>query len=277
MNRSVVTSSLPTIALVGRTNVGKSTLFNRLLEKQKALVSDISGTTRTRNIGVMYWRGTAIRVIDTGGLTYEKEYLFEQEVIEQSELAFTDADVVVFVVDVQTGILPQEEKLAARLRKLNKPVIVAANKVDSDHWRSPAMLQAAMQLGFGEPTPISASNGSGVGDMLDVVFEKLPQTEHQHDDPRLIAKVALIGKPNVGKSSLLNAFAGSEEVIVSEMPHTTRESFDIDVLFEDKQFRIIDTAGIRKRLRWKAVWKSLVYKTVFAQLKKQMLVCLCLM
>ncbi len=242
---------MPTIALVGRTNVGKSTLFNRLLEKQKALVSDVSGTTRTRNIGVMHWRGTPIRVIDTGGLTYEKEYLFEQEVIDQSELALTDADVVLFVVDIQTGILPQEEELANRLRKLNKPVVVVANKADTRKWRTPAMTQSSMALGFGEPFTISATGGGGIGDMLDHVYEQLPNTDHQHDSENLIAKVALIGKPNVGKSSLLNAFAGSDEVIVSEMPHTTRESFDIDVQYEDKKFRIIDTAGIRKKAKVK--------------------------
>ncbi len=244
-------TTYPTIALVGRTNVGKSTLFNRLIEKQKALVSDVSGTTRTRNTGILYWRGEAIMVVDTGGLTFENELLFEREVLEQSELALAEADVVVFVVDVQIGTLPQEKELAKRLRKLNKPVVVVANKADTDNWRTHAFSHEWSALGFGDPLPVSAANGSGIGDMLDAVHQLLPlRQDHSCALEREIAaRVTIIGKPNVGKSSLLNALAGAREVIVSEIPHTTRESFDVDILHDDKYFRFIDTAGIRKKAR----------------------------
>lgn len=251
---------IPTVALVGRTNVGKSTLFNRLIGERKALTSDISGTTRTRNIGTTYWRAMPMTVVDTGGLTYEKNLPFEEQVIAQAERAIADADAVVFVLDVQTGILPQERALAKRLQKLKKPIILVANKADSTKWRNASLEENWGALGFGtRPMLISAANGSGIGDMLEAVYNALPAPYHeqqqQEDAPKpredepVVAQVAIIGRPNVGKSSLLNALAGSDEVIVSEIAHTTRESFDIDVVHEEKRYRIIDTAGIRRKNR----------------------------
>ncbi|MEK7647838.1 MAG: ribosome biogenesis GTPase Der [Patescibacteria group bacterium] len=262
MNR-VRTQPLPTIALVGRTNVGKSTLFNRIVEAKKALTSDIAGTTRTRNIANYWWRGREIRAIDTGGLTYDDSLPFEKEILEQVERGIKDADVVLFVLDVQTGILAQERELARRLRKVGKPVVIAINKVDSVKWRKRSEDENWKALGFGEPFFVSASSGSGVGDLLDSIHHKLPKEivipdemieEVKHLAPGekpegIVARIALLGKPNVGKSSLLNSLAGADEVIVSEVAHTTRETFIIDVQHEGKKFQIVDTAGIRRKAR----------------------------
>ncbi len=244
----------PIIALVGRTNVGKSTLFNRLIEENKALVSDIEGTTRTRNVAQMFWRGIPISVVDTGGLTLTKDLLFEKEVVDQAERAVVDADVILFMVDVQAGIITPEKKVAAMLRKNAKKVILIGNKADAKKHRLTAVGQGWEQFGFGEPMLVSAKNGSGVGDALDAAFKLLP-TKYTRKNAKKVAsddvtaKVTLLGKPNVGKSSLLNALTGDEEVIVSDVPHTTRESFDIDITYNDKVFRIIDTAGIRRKSR----------------------------
>lgn len=245
---------LPTMALVGRTNVGKSTLFNRLIEERKALTSDVSGTTRTRNIGICYWRGLPIRTIDTGGLTYEENLPFEKEVIEQAERAVKDADVILFVVDIQSGLLAQEQQLARRLHKLKKPVLLVGNKADSTKFRNRSLETNWSKFGFGFPLLVSAVNGSGTGDLLEAVYDALPKQYTQQketlpvaaDEP-VVASVAVLGKPNVGKSSLLNAMAGSDEVIVSDVAHTTRETFDVNVLHEEKRFRVIDTAGIRRK------------------------------
>jgi GTPase len=253
MNR-VRSTYLPTIALVGRTNVGKSTLFNRIVESKKALTSDIAGTTRTRNIAPFWWRGREVRAVDTGGLTYDDALPFEKEILEQVERGIADADVVVFVLDVQTGILAQERELARRLRKVGKPVVIAVNKVDSMKWRKRSEDENWKALGFGGPHFVSASSGSGVGDLLDAVYEKLPEEKPRKSEDELpiepndvVARIALLGKPNVGKSSLLNALAGANEVIVSDIAHTTRETFIIDVQHEGKKFQIIDTAGIRRK------------------------------
>lgn len=167
----IIDHSLPTVALVGRVNVGKSSLFNRIMEARQAIVSDVPGTTRTRNVGEAVWRGKQFRLVDTGGLTFSEDVPLEEEIIHQTELALREADVIVFVTDIQAGILPQEKELARRLLKKEKvkPIILVANKADNKALYTRVHDREWMQLGFGAPIPVSAANGSNVGDFLDFV------------------------------------------------------------------------------------------------------------
>lgn len=263
---SVYNSNLPTIALVGRVNVGKSTLFNKLTEESKAIVSTIAGTTRTNNEGTIIWRGENLKIIDTGGLTFDEDIPLEQDIIAQSKKAMELADVIFFVTDAQVGILPQEMELAKILRKEEKPIFILANKADSEKKDFNLYTGDWQKLGLGEPKPISAANGRGLGDLLDEVYymfkdsEKSPKlVDHHYSE---IIDIALIGKPNVGKSSLFNQIIGEDKVIVSEMAHTTREPHDTLVEYtyldtdEDgneiektQKINFIDTAGIRRKSR----------------------------
>lgn len=238
--------------------MGKSTLFNRLIEEQKAIVSNIPGTTRTNNEGLVLWRGQYLRFIDTGGLTFDKTFPLEPDIQKQSARAVVEADLVIFVTDGRTGVLPQDRTYAKRLRTLTKaPILVVANKVDnatvekklaSDDWRG---------LGFAEPFTISAANGRKLGDFLDLVMEHLPEKkeipvdgedgEIEKPEGDVSIRVSIIGKPNVGKSSLFNKLIGEDKVIVSPMPHTTREPHDTLVMYEDQPIVFVDTAGIRRK------------------------------
>lgn len=246
---------LPTIAIVGRTNVGKSTLFNRLTEKRKALISPLPGTTRTSNIAEFLWRGEKYRLIDTGGLDFEKKYLFEKEIKKQIEKALSEAQVIIFLVDLRTGLLPQEKEWTKKmLRHLPVPIILAGNKADNLKIRHNVYDKEWKKLGFGEPLPISAANGSGVGDLLDEVIKTLEHlnTETLQQKNNLTIppiRVSIIGRPNVGKSTLFNALIGEERVIVSPVPHTTRESHDTLILKDNEPFLFVDTAGIRRHSR----------------------------
>lgn len=255
--------ALPVVALVGRVNVGKSTLFNRLIEEDKAIVSNIPGTTRTRNEGRVLWRGTEFEIIDTGGLTFSDDILLEEDIIAQTKQALDVADVVVFVTDGEVGILPQERELIKLLRKKNLPILLVANKVDSKKIEQRVELSEWAALGLGKPFMISAANGRNVGNFLDLIYETFssiseepiaPRTKEEIEgDDRI--KISLIGKPNVGKSSLFNKLIGEERVIVSDMAHTTREPYDTDVVYEHKmgdevkeqQITFLDTAGIRRK------------------------------
>lgn len=258
-NREIVQNKLPVVALVGRVNVGKSTLFNRLTAEQKALVSDIPGTTRTNNEGSVTWRGKQFQVIDTGGLTFDESVPLEEDIIEQSQKAIKKADVVVFVTDAASGILPQEYELARRLQKIqNKPVILVANKSDNPRTESNIYSKEWMKLGFGTPIPVSANSGRNLGDFLDHLYtvlkkiSKNPKVEKIKED---VIKISIIGKPNVGKSSLFNKIIGEDKVIVNDMAHTTREPHDTYMEYEYKQgsktkkqiFCFVDTAGIRRK------------------------------
>ncbi len=244
---------IPTVALVGRVNVGKSSLFNRIVEKHHALVSDIPGTTRTRNIAVASWRGKNFRLIDTGGLTFSDEIALEEDIIKQTEIAIKEADVIIFVTDIQAGILPQEKELAKRLlRNLkNKPVLFVANKADNISLYSRIYDQEWLQLALGKPLPVSAANGSNVGDLLDLVYKELGKLGVRPKKAREVQpiKVAIMGRPNVGKSSLFNKLIGEERVIVSAMPHTTREPHDTLVEIDGQHLLFIDTAGIRRKTK----------------------------
>lgn len=259
---SLYKDNLPVIVLVGRVNVGKSTLFNKLIEEHKAIVSDVPGTTRTPNEGVILWRGTYTRVIDTGGLTFTDTIPLEQAILRQSEIAMKRADVILFVTDAQTGILPQEKELAKRLRRINrKPVLLIANKADNNRIRQEVNVQEWMKLGLGEPFMISAASSYHVGDLLDHIYEVLNKTNVQPQSERIekekTIRISIIGKPNVGKSSLFNKLIGEEKVIVSDLAHTTREPHDTTVRYPhtlglgtvEEQLTFIDTAGIRRKAK----------------------------
>ncbi|MBI5222129.1 MAG: ribosome biogenesis GTPase Der [Candidatus Magasanikbacteria bacterium] len=268
-------NNLPTVALVGRVNVGKSTLFNRLTEKNQALVSAIPGTTRTNNEGLVLWRGKYFKLIDTGGLTFDEKIHLETDIIKQSEKAMAEADIIIMVADARDGVLPQEKELAKRVRRLaDKPILFIANKADSNKIARGLYAPEWLRLGLGEPLPVSAANGRNTGDLLDAIFKKLkklkknPKTKTAEKE---IIQVCLIGKPNVGKSSLFNKLIGQEKVIVSPIAHTTREPHDTLVSYEEKindknetfLINFIDTAGIRRKanvageLEQKGIGKSI--------------------
>lgn len=255
--------NLPTVALVGRVNVGKSTLFNRLIEENKAIVSPVPGTTRTSNEGIIIWRGKNIRIIDTGGLTFTDDVPLEQDILKQSERAMKEADIVLFVADAQDGILPQERQLAKRMRRItHKPVIFIANKVDKQSLEYNLNDQEWLKLGLGVPFPVSGANGRNTGDLLDLIYKTLSKIKAlpkkpSSKKPAEIINVSLIGKPNVGKSSLFNKLIGQEKVIVNPMAHTTREPHDTLVEYEHEVegknkttlINFVDTAGIRRKNR----------------------------
>ncbi len=250
----IIDQNLPTVALVGRVNVGKSALFNRIMEERQALVSDIPGTTRTRNVGIASWRGKNFRLIDTGGLTFSEDVPLEDDIIKQTEIALRESDLIVFVTDIQSGLLPQERELAKKLLKKNKdkPIILVANKADDVLSRTKIYEREWLGLGLGEPIPVSAANGSNVGDLLDLIysnFNKLSRRPKKVKETAAPIKVALMGRPNVGKSSLFNKLIGEERVIVNPMPHTTREPHDILVAVDGQPLLFIDTAGIRRKAK----------------------------
>jgi GTP-binding protein len=246
MPANVKIHATPSVALVGRKNVGKSSLFNRLIEARQALVSDIPGTTRDVGIGTAVWRGQMLTILDTGGLDIIKKDEIEVNVRKQALRAAKKAHVIVFVGDAQTGPLSTDILLAKELRKAGKPVVLAVNKADSASIRR-EIGNEWKKLGLGEPIAISAANGGGTGDLLDMVFEALKGEELPLDDIEPMATIAMLGRPNVGKSSLLNALIGEERVIVSEVPHTTREPQDTLLFYQDSPILVVDTAGIRKR------------------------------
>ncbi|HEV8229625.1 MAG TPA: ribosome biogenesis GTPase Der [Candidatus Limnocylindria bacterium] len=233
------------VAVVGRPNVGKSTLFNRIVGERVAIVEDVPGTTRDRIYATAEWRGREFSLIDTGGLDDPKAGEMEAAVRRQAEAAIAEADVVLFVVDAQSGILPVEHDVADQLRRSGKPVILVANKADS--WRGEAQAAEFYELGLGEVFAVSAIQGHGTGDLLDVVVERLPPPEVEAESAD--ARIAIVGRPNVGKSSFLNALAGEERAVVNEVPGTTRDSIDTTVDFHGRRVVLVDTAGIRRRGR----------------------------
>ena len=241
---------IPTIAIVGRSNVGKSTLWNRLTESGKAIVSSVSHTTRDRNYGVVLWRGLAIQVVDTGGMDAEQGSEIGRGILAQAELAIKEADIVLFVVDAKAGVHPEDLDLARRIQKVHKHVLIVANKVDTARSISRTTTQEMFALGLGEPLAISASTSLGIGDLLDTIYQKL-EARGKHpvpiEDDEKGLKIVLMGRPNVGKSSIMNAILGEERVIVSPIPHTTREPQDTTFEWHEQSITIIDTAGMRKR------------------------------
>jgi GTPase len=238
----------PTVAIIGRTNVGKSSLFNKMLEKPKALVSDIVGTTRDRNEGECLWRGKIINLVDTGGLDIDDSDEIEKNTAKQAELAMKKADLILFVVDLKVGAMPQEKTLATILRESKKPIIVVGNKGERHADRLSVNDPQWQFAGLPSPIAVSAARGMGVGDLLDVIYEALTEIGKPPVDPIEIEaiNVAVIGKPNVGKSTLLNSILGEERFITSPIAHTTREPNDTLVTVNDRRYLFIDTAGMRK-------------------------------
>ena len=245
--RAVPGNVLPTVAIVGRPNVGKSTLFNRLVRRRQAIVRGEPGTTRDRNYATTEWRGQHFSVIDTGGLLGEQlTGPFADSVAEQVEQAVSEADAIVLVVDVQAGPLPADEDVAALLREVAQPVTVCANKSDNDALASEA--SQFFSLGLGEPVAISAHHGRWIDDLLDRVTTGLAVAEPMEDDD-VACRLAIVGRPNVGKSSLVNALLRDERMIVSEVPGTTRDAVDTLLSFDGQRVSLVDTAGIRRRGR----------------------------
>jgi GTP-binding protein len=234
----------PVVAIVGRPNVGKSTIFNRLIGDRLAIVEDKPGVTRDRIYGVSDWNGKSFSVIDTGGIEIDGEDQLLKSIRMQAELAIEEADVIVFMVDAKTGITLADEEVAQMLFRSGKPIVVAVNKVDN--IKKMEDIYEFYSLGFGDPIGISGSHGTGIGDLLDAIVISLPDlVDEEYDDD--VIKVALIGRPNVGKSSLVNAILGEERVIVSDVPGTTRDAIDTPFERDGQRYVIIDTAGMRKR------------------------------
>jgi GTP-binding protein len=231
------------VAIVGRPNVGKSTLFNRLVGERVAIVEDLPGTTRDRIYATAEWRAREFALVDTGGLDDPKAGPMEAAVRSQAETAIDEADVVLFVVDAKAGILPVEHDVADRLRRTAKPVLVVANK--SDSWRGEAQAAEFYALGLGEVHTVSALQGTGTGDLLDAVVAALPPD--RTEDEAFGARIAIIGRPNVGKSSFLNAVVGGPRAVVSEIPGTTRDTVDTVIERDGRRLLLVDTAGIRRR------------------------------
>lgn len=253
------------VAIVGRANVGKSTLFNRLVEKNKALVSNFSGTTRDLNIDKVNWQGKQFILIDTGGLDIDQGAgEIEKNVVKQAQKAIGRADLILFLIDVRSGILPQDKELAKEIIKkgLKNQTILVANKADSSRWRQPGA--DAYRLNLGEPQMVSAASGSGCGDLLDLIVKKLSLKNLTETEEKTATKITIVGKPNVGKSSLINSILGEERLIVTDIAHTTREAHDLEFNYQDHDFILIDTAGIRRKskinshtLEKKSILKSL--------------------
>lgn len=235
------------VAIVGRPNVGKSTFFNRLIKRREAIVDAVSGVTRDRHYGKTDWNGKDFSVIDTGGYVIGSDDVFEKEIDRQVVLAIEEADVIVFVVDVHEGITPADEDVAKLLRKVTKPVIVAVNKVDSNK----SVLDATefYSLGLGEYHTISAINGSGSGELLDAIVDALPDAPDDAEED--LPKFTVVGRPNAGKSSFINSLIGEDRYIVTDIAGTTRDSIDTRYNRFGFDFKLVDTAGIRKKSKVK--------------------------
>lgn len=237
---------IPIVAIVGRPNVGKSTLFNRLLGRREAIVEKEPGVTRDRHYGEAEWAGNAYTIIDTGGYVPESDDIFDRAIREQVNIAIEQAHVLIFVVDGTHDLLPLDHDIARMLRKAGKPVLVAVNKMDApEHERNLSEFHA---LGLGEPLPVAALGGRRTGDFLDALIALFPPDAAKPDDSDdLRFHIAIVGRPNVGKSSLTNALLGEERHIVTDIPGTTRDSIDSVVRYHDKEIVLIDTAGLRKK------------------------------
>jgi GTP-binding protein len=267
-----VSQKIPVVAVVGRPNVGKSTLFNRVLGRRLAIVDDAPGVTRDRNFARADWIGRHFFVVDTGGIIEDSDEPLDRAVREQALAAVQESDVILFVVDGQAGIHPLDEKLAEVLRKSPQPVLLVVNKMDNlpkdqghlDFWA----------LGMGEPHPLSATSGKGSGDLLDAVVSRFPERAGDEEEEGII-RIAVIGKPNVGKSSFVNRIFGEDRVVVSEIAGTTRDPVDTPMQYHGRTLVFIDTAGLRRQARVK---DSLEYYSALrtARVVQQADVCLVL-
>jgi GTP-binding protein len=235
------------VAIVGRPNVGKSTFFNRLIKRREAIVDAVSGVTRDRHYGKTDWNGKEFSVIDTGGYVVGSDDVFEKEIDKQVELAIDEADAIIFMVDVETGITGMDEDVAKLLRKVKKPVFLVVNKVDNNKRAEGAV--EFYGLGLGDYYTIASINGSGTGDLLDAIVEALPEKEERDEEE--LPRFAVVGRPNAGKSSFINALIGEERYIVTDIAGTTRDSIDTKYNRFGFEFNLVDTAGIRRKSKVK--------------------------
>ncbi|PHS10954.1 MAG: ribosome biogenesis GTPase Der [Kordia sp.] len=235
------------VAIVGRPNVGKSTLFNRLIQKREAIIDSTSGVTRDRHYGKSDWNGKEFSVIDTGGYVVGSDDIFEAEIDKQVELAIDEADAIIFMVDVESGITGMDEEVANLLRRANKPVLLAVNKVDAANRLNDAA--EFYGLGLGEFYPLASISGSGTGELLDALVKILPEIEEEEESD--LPRFAVVGRPNAGKSSFINALIGEDRYIVTDIPGTTRDSIDTKYNRFGFEFNLIDTAGIRRKAKVK--------------------------
>ncbi len=237
------------VAIVGRPNVGKSTLFNRLIQRREAIVDSVSGVTRDRNYGKSEWNGMEFSVIDTGGYIRGSDDVFEAEIRKQVELAIDEADVIIFVVDVEEGITPMDDAVAKLLRKVTKPVLLAVNKVDNAMREKDAI--EFYNLGLGDYFTFASISGSGTGDLLDALIEAFPIKPEPTQEELELPRFAVVGRPNAGKSSFINALIGKERYIVTDIAGTTRDAIDTKFDRFGFEFNLVDTAGIRRKAKVK--------------------------
>lgn len=284
---TIIPNKLSTVVIVGRTNVGKSFLFNRLTESGKALVSEIEHTTRDYNTGKVNWRTKTFTLIDTGGVnidnlkksiqsllpgkkvkSLDQVDLIEKEIIEQTKLALAKADLILMVCDGKAGLNPEDKELALVLKKLGKPVFLIVNKID--RLKLHYQVNEFFKLGLGKPFAVSAANGSGTGDMLDELIKKIKgqKGRPKKEEETKPVRIAIIGKPNVGKSSLINKVLGEKRVIVSPMPQTTREPQDTAISYQNKKIILIDTAGLKKQAKIAPGLDSLASRRTLGVLKR---------
>lgn len=240
--------SLPLVALIGRPNVGKSSLFNRFLQKRLAIVDDTPGVTRDRNYSLCEWAGRQFYLIDTGGIIPGSKSGISRMVLEQSEMAVEQADLIVFIVDCLTGLDNIDQQIAVRLLKSDKKVLLLVNKVDRE--LDEGEIYQFMRLGLGEPLAVSATVGLGIGEALDSIVELLPPVDETFGEDEAV-RIAVIGRPNVGKSMFINRLIGEERTIVSDIPGTTRDAVDTPFEFEGRKYVLIDTAGLRRKSKVK--------------------------
>ena len=237
------------VAIVGRPNVGKSTFFNRLIKRREAIVDSVSGVTRDRNYGKSEWNGKEFSVIDTGGYIKGSDDIFEGEIRRQVELAIDEADAIIFVVDVEEGITPMDAEVAKLLRKVTKPILLAVNKVDNAMREKDAV--EFYNLGLGEYYTIASISGSGTGDLLDKLVDVLPELPEVTEDEAALPRFCVVGRPNAGKSSFINALIGEDRFVVTDIAGTTRDSIDTKYNRFGFEFNLVDTAGIRRKAKVK--------------------------
>ncbi|MBT6757005.1 MAG: ribosome biogenesis GTPase Der, partial [Candidatus Jacksonbacteria bacterium] len=256
-----MTPQLPTVVLAGRSNVGKSKLYNKLKEQPSAVVSAIPGTTRDVNETTIQWNGVSFTLVDTAGLDIPQEQDIDQKVIKNTKEALEKADSILFVVDTKHGITPADKDALKELSAFKKNMLLVANKADSQKLSYAAA--EFYTLGAGDPHVVSAVTGVGTGDLLDVIIDNLSQKIKTEKDEALI-KLAFVGQPNVGKSSLVNALLGEERVLVHESPHTTRDPIDTDLTYKDTLITLVDTAGLRRpvKIKRQTIEDSSVHKTI---------------
>ena len=255
--------SKPIVAIIGKPNVGKSRFFNYIIGQRISIVEDTPGVTRDRIYADTSWKDREFTIIDTGGIEPETDDVIISQMREQANIAINVADVILFITDIKQGVTSSDMEIAIMLKKSNKPIILACNKSDN-YGEPPAELYEFYNLGLGEPHPISAANAIGIGDLLDVIYDKLPpKKEDEFDEDRI--KVAIIGKPNVGKSSLINKILGEDRSIVSNIAGTTRDAIDSDYENEFGKYTFIDTAGVRKKAKVnESIEKFSVMRTLLA-------------